>query len=473
MRILRRRLDAGRAGGHFIAMKPAFPTSRGGGPLGYAGSVLTVALSTIVGLAMAPKWGNSAVDLVYLPTVLGVAVLAGLGPAVAAAVLSTLAYNYFFTEPYHSLRVDRPSDIVTVVVLFVVALVTSQLAAGMRRQAQIAQAHAARNATIAGLARRLLSCASEQEIARVGTSELAKLFGCNTVLLTGRPEARVIAAQPDTVSLTPSDLGSAALALATGAPNGRGITRATAIEWQFHPVRSETLSLAAVGLARDDGTPPVDADQMPLLGSLLDQVALALERARLEREDRDFTAMRERDRVRTALLSSIGQDVSPRLAAITSAVGELRRAGTADKSLLSTIGSEASKLQRYVSDLLDLEPAADPQPLEVGGVTIDIFHRAVSKDGEEVHLTPKEYAVLAELAKHPGRVLSHAHLLKTAWGPAHESQTEYLRVAVRALRQKLERNPARPKIIINEPAVGYRLTVMSDSADREPSGAIG
>jgi two-component system sensor histidine kinase KdpD len=54
-------------------------------------------------------------------------------------------------------------------------------------------------------------------------------------------------------------------------------------------------------------------------------------------------------------------------------------------------------------------------------------------------------------------VLTHAHLLRTAWGPAQEAQTEYLRVAVRALRQKLERDPARPRLIVNEPAVGYRL----------------
>jgi K+-sensing histidine kinase KdpD/DNA-binding winged helix-turn-helix (wHTH) protein len=441
--------------------------------MGYAAALLTVALSTLAGLAMAPQWGNSAVDLLYLPTVLGIAVIAGFGPAVVAAVLSTLAYNYFFTVPYHSLRVDRPSDIVTVIMLFVVALVTSRLAAGMRNQAQIAQAHASRNATIAGLARRLLSCTSAQEIAQVGTKELAQLFECNAVLLTGRPEPRVVAAEPESMTLTPSDLAGAALALATGEPNGRGITRAATIEWQFHPVRSEDLSIAAVGLARDDGMPPLAEDQLPLLGSLVDQIALGLERAKLESEARDFAALRERDRVRAVLLSSIGQDVNPRLSAIASAVGELRRSGSAEKSILSTIASEASRLQRYMGNLLDLEPDRDQSPLEVAGVKIDIFHRAVFKDGKEVHLTPKEYAVLAELAKHPGRVLSHAHLLKTAWGPAQETQTEYLRVAVRALRQKLERNPARPKIIINEPAVGYRLTAVLDSADREPSGAIG
>ena len=64
--------------------------------------------------------------------------------------------------------------------------------------------------------------------------------------------------------------------------------------------------------------------------------------------------------------------------------------------------------------------------------------------------------MLAELAKHPGRVLTHAHRLRSVWGPAQERQIEYLRVAVRGLRQKLETDP-RPAIVINEPAVGYRL----------------
>ena len=77
---------------------------------------------------------------------------------------------------------------------------------------------------------------------------------------------------------------------------------------------------AAVGLARDDGLPPVDDDQLPLLSNLLDQIALALERARLEAEAREFTAVRERDRVRSALLSSIGQDVRPRLKTIVDAL---------------------------------------------------------------------------------------------------------------------------------------------------------
>jgi two-component system, OmpR family, KDP operon response regulator KdpE len=104
-----------------------------------------------------------------------------------------------------------------------------------------------------------------------------------------------------------------------------------------------------------------------------------------------------------------------------------------------------------------LASETDRQLVEAGDVQIDLFHRTVRRSGEEVHLTPKEYAILAELAKNPGRVLTHTHLLRSAWGAAQEGQTEYLRVAVRGLRQKLEPDPSRPRLIINEPAVGYRL----------------
>ena len=420
-------------------------------------AALMVSASTLVGLAMAPRWGNSAVDLLYLPAVLGSAILGGLLPALFAALASALAYNFFFTAPHHTFRIQDPADVVTVVVLFLVALVASQLAASVRRQAQLAAAHAERNATIAGFARRLLSCAGEEEIATVVVERLGPLFDCNVIMVRGLPEPDVIASAPQ-VSLTPSDLAAAALTLETGEPAGRGVSRVHPAEWQFRPVGSQNGTLAAVGLARDDGMPPVGLLQLALLDSLLDQVALALERANLEREARDFAALRERDRLRAALLSTIGQDVRPSLAEIATAVARLRREGTGDKAAISALGAEAVKLDRYVSNLLDLGSDADDQPVHAGDVTIDVLRRSVWKNDSEVRLTPKEFAVLAELAKYPGRVLTHAHLLRTVWGPAHESHSDYLRVAIRALRQKLEADPARPRLIVNEPAVGYRLT---------------
>lgn len=423
----------------------------------YAAALLMVGAATLAGSLIKPEYGAAPVVLLYLPPVLAAATWFGLWPALAAALASTLAYNYFFTAPYRTLLIHSPADVVTVVVLFLVAAVTSKLAGSLRTQARLAAAHASRNATIAGFARRLLSSAGEEDIADVSVRELARLFGCHAVLVTGREELRLIASDAADTALAPSDLAAAGFTLASGEPAGRGVRRADLADWQFHPVASDQATLAAVGLARNDGIPPVAEDQLPLLGNLLDQLALALERARLEREAREFSALRERDRLRSALLTSIGEDVKPRLHAIAAAARGLRREGTGDKALVATVAGEATRLDRYVDNLVDLRPGAEPEPITIGPLTIDLHNRLVSRDGAVAHLTPKEYAVLAELAKHPGRVLTHAQLLRAVWGPAHDNQIEYLRVAIRALRQKLERDPSRPELLLNEPAVGYRL----------------
>ena len=104
-----------------------------------------------------------------------------------------------------------------------------------------------------------------------------------------------------------------------------------------------------------------------------------------------------------------------------------------------------------------LSSESDRQVVEAGTITIDLLARTVRRDGVEIHVTPKEWDLLAELAKHPGRVLTHEMLLRSVWGPAQTGQTEYLRVAIRSLRQKLESFPSQPRLIVNEPGVGYRL----------------
>jgi two-component system sensor histidine kinase KdpD len=461
MWILRQALDLGPGEAHFSGMTLSVsPRESAAAQMrGYVWAVLMVAAATLLGLVIAPRWGNSGVDLLYLPAVLAAASFAGLGPALLAALGSALAYNFFFTAPHLTFRIDNPNDIVTVIVLFAVAVVTSQLAASVRKQARLADAHAARNATIAGLARRLLACTSETEIGDVATAEIGTVFACNVVLVTGEDDTRPRAAAPAATQLTPTDLAVAALVLENGEPAGRGVDRAVPTEWQFHPVRSGAEILAAVGLARDDGVPPVRADQRQLLDNLLDQLALALERDRAEDEARQLVRIRERDEVRSVLLSSIGQDLGPPLKAIGEAARALRRGGEGDRALIASVGAETSKIEHYLTNLLALGPGDDEQPIAAGEIVIDLFKHQVLRAGEEVHLTPKEFALLAELARHRGRVLTHAHLLRTIWGPAHEKQIDYLRVAIRALRQKLEAEPATPALILNEPALGYRLAL--------------
>src|SRR5881275_2872163 len=91
----------------------------------YAGAVSMVAVSTLVGLWIAPRWGTAPVDMIYLPSVLAAAALWGLGPAVVAGIAAALAYNFFFTATIHTFQMDRVTDVVTVAVLHIVALVTS------------------------------------------------------------------------------------------------------------------------------------------------------------------------------------------------------------------------------------------------------------------------------------------------------------------------------------------------------------
>jgi two-component system KDP operon response regulator KdpE len=95
--------------------------------------------------------------------------------------------------------------------------------------------------------------------------------------------------------------------------------------------------------------------------------------------------------------------------------------------------------------------------LELGGLRLDQARREVTLDGQPVHLTPLEYRLLVLLAQNAGKVLTHGHILKAVWGPGHSEQTHYLRVYMAQLRRKLEPDPARPKLLLTEPGVGYRL----------------
>jgi len=93
----------------------------------------------------------------------------------------------------------------------------------------------------------------------------------------------------------------------------------------------------------------------------------------------------------------------------------------------------------------------------VGGLRIDQVKRQVTVDGKEVHLTPIEYRLLTTLARHVGRVMSQRQLLKDVWGPGQVEQAHYLRVYMGTLRRKLEPDPTRPRYLLTEPGVGYRM----------------
>jgi two-component system KDP operon response regulator KdpE len=98
-----------------------------------------------------------------------------------------------------------------------------------------------------------------------------------------------------------------------------------------------------------------------------------------------------------------------------------------------------------------------PQKLTLEAVEIDFRDRRVTVEGRDVRLTPKEFEVLQYLANHPDKPIPHREILSAVWGPEHSEHFEYLRAFVKQLRKKLEPEPARPKYLITEPWVGYRL----------------
>ncbi len=95
--------------------------------------------------------------------------------------------------------------------------------------------------------------------------------------------------------------------------------------------------------------------------------------------------------------------------------------------------------------------------VRVGGLTVDLERRLVKRDGDIIHLTPKEYDLLAILARHAGRVVTHRQILTAVWGPAHHDDTQYLRVFIGQLRAKIDLDPNTSSVILTEPGVGYRF----------------
>ena len=104
-----------------------------------------------------------------------------------------------------------------------------------------------------------------------------------------------------------------------------------------------------------------------------------------------------------------------------------------------------------------MQRKAEVPVLRIADLEVDAVRHRVTKAGAELHLTPKEFELLSFLARHAGRVLTHKQILAAVWGPAHTEDTQYLRVYIGQLRQKIEARPDDPRIVLTEPGIGYRI----------------
>lgn len=164
-----------------------------------------------------------------------------------------------------------------------------------------------------------------------------------------------------------------------------------------------------------------------------------------------------------------GLELIPLLAPTCAVIALTARDTTADKVAALDLGAIDYVVKPFDSEELlarirvalrnRARATAGADVVEAGAIRVDLASREVFRDGQALHLPPREFALLLELARHPGRVLTHRHLLTTIWGPAHAEDVAYLRVAVRALRSRLEIDPSTPRLIVNDPGIGYRMIV--------------
>ncbi|HEY0271448.1 MAG TPA: DUF4118 domain-containing protein, partial [Sphingomonas sp.] len=322
----------------------------------YALTLLMIAAVTGAGILLWRVLALGNVALLYLVPVMVAASLFGLRPGLFASIASSLAYNFFFLPPVHTFAISNPENVVTLLVLLGVAIVTSHFAARARVQADIAGSSARQNAAIAGFARQLIAARDGDALVETICVETGRLLDARAAVLLPSPDgARLAAAMPPIARLAPVEQAAAQWALDKGRPAGRGSDTLTASDWLFRPLGAGARTLGVIGVARDDGGDPVPGDRAQLLASLIDQASLALARSALERETRDIAHLKERDRLREALLSSVGHDLRTPLTAIIGAVEELkRRAGPDLGEAVAGIEGEALRLNRFVANLLDM-----------------------------------------------------------------------------------------------------------------------
>jgi two-component system sensor histidine kinase KdpD len=444
----------------------------------YGAAVLGVLIATLFISVVQRFVRVSNISLVYLFVVLWLARQYGRAPAILASILAFLAYDFFFIPPLHLFTVDNPAEWVSLAALLVTSLVLGQLTATVEARRREAVESQKRTATLYALAQLIASTTGEQALLDALAQRIVKVFAeaevraCALILpdsSTGpipRALASVSGAARGALDLTESErMARARDALERGHTAAghisaleNGVPRD--IYWRFVPLRSgeHIVGLLAVagsaeiqrlrveanappapstradGADRADGSGGSERRVLPrryqavqeecsaqsaLFAAFCDQIALALERADLRRQAIHTEALRESDRLKTALLGSVTHDLRTPLASIKAAVGSLMEStaswSEADRGeLLQSIDASVDRLSRLVSNLLDLSRleggAATPEKdwYPIGDVVATVLDRLeLSGQLREHHveleipvdlpLVPFDYAEMEEV----------------------------------------------------------------------------
>jgi two-component system sensor histidine kinase KdpD len=322
--------------------------------LGVSGIVgATTALSTLVDRYAS----NANLAMVFMVGVLLSGLAYGLWPAIAAAALSAVVYNFFFLEPRLSFFIGHATDVLTFGVFFAAALTTGWLTGRVRDQARAVSRRAAAVSALLAASRRLSSAAGKAAAAQALAEQLAAGTNGAAVVLTPQADDIALTAASPPLEVLPSvDLAAARWAWEKGEPAGAGTGTLPNAAWTFRPLQGLK---SRAGVAGVEPHAVMAEEDERFVGALLDQGAVALERAEFAAQAVDTESLRRSDRLRSALLNSVSHDLRTPLSTVLGAVTTLIDYGkTLDKAvqrdLLQSIREEAERLNRYVGDLLDM-----------------------------------------------------------------------------------------------------------------------
>jgi two-component system sensor histidine kinase KdpD len=330
------------------------------GPGALAAAFALTGLATLAGAAVAQVMPHNSVSLVYLVTVALAAVGLGLRTGLAVSLAAFLAYNFFFIPPVFSFTIADPEEVLALLVFLGVGLLTGSLAGRMREVADDARRRARALQSLNDFAAKLSASRDGLAILDALAGQAAHTADGSVVVLipeAGTLEIRAASSEPP--PMTSVDVQAAQRAYRTGEVEHRAAVGWRGAQFEFHPLKSKTATLGVVGIAPGLGERGSGAADLSSVQIMLHHAAIALERAQLETDALHSRGEMERERLRSALLSSLSHDLKTPLASILGAVTSLRELGPAMSAdsradLLAAIEEETRRLSRFVANLLQM-----------------------------------------------------------------------------------------------------------------------
>ena len=325
--------------------------------LGHLGALGTVALAAGAAWLVDQSVESANLAMVFLLSVLVSGLAFGLWPAITAAAAAAVAYNFLFLEPRLTLSIGHAADVLTFAVFFAVAMTTGWLTGRVRDHSRAASRRASAIAAVLAATRRLSAAATTRDAAVALAEQMAAATGGRAVVLAPLgDDLAVTAASPPSPAITPGNMAAARWAWEKGEPAGAGTGTLPNAAWTFRPLQGVRARAGVAGV-EPEAVATEDAERF--VAALLDQGAVALERAEFAAEAVDAEALRRTDRLRSALLNSVSHDLRTPLSTVLGSVTTLIDYGKSlsvrvRDDLLVSIREEAERLNRYVGDLLDM-----------------------------------------------------------------------------------------------------------------------